>query len=185
MNKVVSSMSATALLCFGALAGVAPASAGPMHSNFQRQDQHIGNFCRQNPHAGQCDDWRNNHGHWNNDQYQGFYRHHRNDRGFGGDFAARMFGFAIGAAVMVSRDVNAHVRACEVRYRSYDRRSNTFLGYDGSRHLCRFDPCHTDSTGIAPEPTAWPVSALFRLNLSTWTSRESQHTATPDSPVLE
>lgn len=30
-----------------------------------------------------------------------------------------------------------HVRWCYDRYRSYDARSNTFLGYDGDRHRCR------------------------------------------------
>lgn len=32
---------------------------------------------------------------------------------------------------------NAHVRWCLNRYRSYDPRSNSFLGYDGHRHRCR------------------------------------------------
>ncbi|MGE0237648.1 MAG: BA14K family protein [Parvibaculaceae bacterium] len=30
-----------------------------------------------------------------------------------------------------------HVRWCLNRYRSYDPRSNTFMGYDGDRHRCR------------------------------------------------
>lgn len=30
-----------------------------------------------------------------------------------------------------------HVRWCYSRYRSYDARSNTFMGYDGYRHRCR------------------------------------------------
>lgn len=30
-----------------------------------------------------------------------------------------------------------HVRYCLDRYRSYDPRSNTFMGYDGYRHRCR------------------------------------------------
>jgi len=32
----------------------------------------------------------------------------------------------------------SHVTACEARYRSYDPRSDTFLGYDGYRHYCRY-----------------------------------------------
>lgn len=31
---------------------------------------------------------------------------------------------------------NSHVAACSARYRSYDPRSDTFLGYDGYRHAC-------------------------------------------------
>jgi hypothetical protein len=30
-----------------------------------------------------------------------------------------------------------HVRYCMSRYRTYDPRSNTFIGYDGDRHQCR------------------------------------------------
>lgn len=32
---------------------------------------------------------------------------------------------------------DAHVRWCYNRYRSYDSRTDTFLGYDGYRHRCR------------------------------------------------
>jgi BA14K-like protein len=32
---------------------------------------------------------------------------------------------------------SAHVRYCYNRYRTYDARSNTFIGYDGYRHRCR------------------------------------------------
>jgi hypothetical protein len=32
---------------------------------------------------------------------------------------------------------SAHVRWCLNRYRSYDPRSNSFMGYDGYRHRCR------------------------------------------------
>ncbi|KKB11369.1 hypothetical protein VE25_13135 [Devosia geojensis] len=30
----------------------------------------------------------------------------------------------------------AHVAACYARYRSYDERTDTFMGYDGYRHRC-------------------------------------------------
>jgi hypothetical protein len=35
-----------------------------------------------------------------------------------------------------SMDGNVNPSSCEQRYRSYDPGSGTFLGYDGSRHLC-------------------------------------------------
>lgn len=41
-----------------------------------------------------------------------------NDNGYGNDYG------------------NGHVQYCLDRYRSYDPRSNTFLGYDGYRHEC-------------------------------------------------
>jgi len=31
-----------------------------------------------------------------------------------------------------------HVARCEAKYRSYDARTDTFLGYDGYRHYCRY-----------------------------------------------
>jgi BA14K-like protein len=31
---------------------------------------------------------------------------------------------------------NSHVDYCMRRYRSYDPRTNTFMGYDGYRHEC-------------------------------------------------
>lgn len=137
MKKIISTVSAAAFLAVSALAGIAPVSAAPMHGTYLQQDRYISDFCAQNPNAGHCNDWRTNHSHWNNSQYQSFYRYHQNDRGFGGSMAAGLFGFAVGAALTGSVDGNSHIRACEARYRSYDWRSDTFLGYDGSRHLCR------------------------------------------------
>jgi hypothetical protein len=32
---------------------------------------------------------------------------------------------------------DSHVAACYARYRSYDERSNTFMGFDGMRHTCQ------------------------------------------------
>ena len=32
---------------------------------------------------------------------------------------------------------NPHIRWCFNRYRSYDPRSDTYVGYDGDRHRCR------------------------------------------------
>jgi hypothetical protein len=43
---------------------------------------------------------------------------------------------AAGAAnAAVGRDANA-IAYCESRFRSYDRASGTYLGYDGNRHSC-------------------------------------------------
>lgn len=139
MKKIISTVSAAALLGLTSLSGVVPAAAaGPMHPRYQQQDRYIGNFCARNPNAGQCSDWRTNHRRWGNDQYQSFYRYHRNDRGFDNGLAAGLFGFAIGATVTGALgNTSDHVRACQNRYRSYSARTDTFLGYDGSRHLCR------------------------------------------------
>ena len=139
MKNFISTASVAAIVGLSSLVGLMPAAAAPMHQSYQQQDRYIGNYCSNNPNAGQCNDWRSNHGNWSNSQYQGFYRTHRNDRGFDSNIAAGLFGFAVGAAMMNSGSsyMSSHVRACENRYNSYSVRTDTFLGGDGMRHLCR------------------------------------------------
>ena len=138
MKKIISAASAAVVFAMSAAATLTPASAaGPMgQSNFQQQDRYIGNFCANNPHASQCNDWQSNHSHWSNSQYQTFYRSHQHDNGFGGSAVAGIFGLALGA-VLVHSLPSDHITACQNAYRSYSRQSDTFLGYDGARHLCR------------------------------------------------
>lgn len=106
----------------------------------QRMDRHIGGFCGRNGNAAQCNDWRQNRSGWKDDHYQRFYSTHRRNRDFGGDDTLRALGFGIGAAIgssIVRGPYNADTRACAFRYRTYDPRSNTFMGNDGRRHACR------------------------------------------------
>lgn len=83
------------------------------------------------------------------------HRHHHH--GWGGNAAAAgAFGFAAGAIVggalaqpryyaPAPRPVRAGLRPwsrswyeyCANRYRSFDARTGTFVGYDGRRHFCR------------------------------------------------
>ena len=138
MKKFISTVSAAAFLGLSSLAGITPVSAAPWNQNYQQQDRYVGSFCANNPNAGQCNDWRSNHSNWSNSQYQGFYRSHRNDNGFRGNLAAGVFGFAVGAALTGGPGyMGGHISACQNRYRSYSVRTDTFLGFDGSRHLCR------------------------------------------------
>jgi len=89
--------------------------------------------------------------HYSNDygNYHG-YRRHRDHSG--GAAAAAIIGLTLGAIIIGSqnsrrdnyyrddyrsRDSNwDHIRRCENRYRSYDRRSDTFVGRDGRRYYC-------------------------------------------------
>lgn len=136
MKKLISIVSAAAFVGASALAGTVPVSAAPWH--YQQQDRYIGSFCDRNPGADQCYDWRSNRSQWGDSQYQDFYRIHRNDSGFSGSIIAGLFSFAFGAAMNgTSASMSAHVRACQNRYRSYDTRTDSFLGYDGRHHLCR------------------------------------------------
>jgi len=131
----------------GSFAGIAPASAAmPMgNHSYQQQDQYIGTFCDRHPDANQRNDWRLNHLHWGKNEYQSFYRYHEHDSDFGGGEAAALFGFTAGAIIRGAltsnsgeiRYGNDHVAACENAYRSYDVRSDAYLGYDGIRHHCR------------------------------------------------
>lgn len=120
------------------LAVASPAFAAP--GSHMQQDQYIGNYCTSYPSDHQCSDWRSNHSHWSSNQYHSFYMDHERSAGFGGDFAAGLFGFAVGATIAAaannSGDYDSHVAACENYYRSYDVNSNTYLGYDGIRHQC-------------------------------------------------
>lgn len=109
MNRLIAIGSALAVAAGVSLAAAAPASAqmGPW--------------------------WWHNHHHY----YHGYY-------GPGPAIGAGILGFAAGAAiagaanndrVYVSGDRD-HVTACEDAYRSYDVRTDTYLGYDGNRHYC-------------------------------------------------
>jgi hypothetical protein len=118
-----------------------PASANPARGNFSKQDQYIANFCNRNPGANQCNNWQSNRRHWNNDQYQNFYHNHESDRDFNASRAASIFGITIEVATPQPNANNGyrdHVRACQSTYRSYDRQSDTYMGYDGRRHQCEF-----------------------------------------------
>ena len=99
MNRFISGASAALLLGFTAIAGVTPAAAATTR-NFQQQDQYIGTYCGANQNAKGCNDWQTQHSQWSQSQYQGFYRSHQNDNGFGNTAAAGLFGLAVGAAAV-------------------------------------------------------------------------------------
>lgn len=73
--------------------------------------------------------------------YNQRYRHHDDSSAL----VAGIIGFALGAAIVGTMDQAEHARTaddswdayCARRYRSYDPRSRTYLGYDGLRHYCR------------------------------------------------
>ncbi|MCC6921378.1 MAG: BA14K family protein [Alphaproteobacteria bacterium] len=98
------------------------------------------------------------HGYYSNG-YDGHYYRRRHHNHNGDAIAAGVLGFALGAIVVgstqrrtVRRDYDGgryydsgydrydsrydHVRRCEARYRSYDRRTDTFIGRDGREYYC-------------------------------------------------
>jgi hypothetical protein len=85
-------------------------------------------------------------------QSQPFHHHHHHHRGIGGfglglglgvGLASPYYGYNYGYAepydgdyYAAAPDYNASVQYCMDRFKSYDVRSRTYLGYDGERHSC-------------------------------------------------
>jgi BA14K-like protein len=110
--------------------------------NYRQQERVMSNYCDRHPGDHDCWDWNHHRDHWNESRYHDWYGRHRHDFG-PADAAATLFGFVAGAAAgAISGGVNgatteSHRAACDARYRSYDWRTDTFMGYDGQRHYCR------------------------------------------------
>lgn len=72
-------------------------------------------------------------------------RHGDRDKDDSSALIAGIIGFALGAAIVGSQQEAEKARTadeswdsyCARKYRSYDRRSRTYLGSDGLRHYCR------------------------------------------------
>jgi hypothetical protein len=59
------------------------------------------------------------------------YRHHRD-----GFWYSTPFWLSLTLPLAAQQSGSAHVRWCYNRYRSYDARTDSFMGYDGRRHRC-------------------------------------------------
>ena len=88
---------------------------------------------------------------WTRQRWQGrqnYVRNHPDRRDDHSDaIITGMLGFALGAAIAGSQNDQTYARSrmgdrdwvnyCSRRYRSFDRRSGTYLAYDGLRYYCR------------------------------------------------
>jgi hypothetical protein len=63
------------------------------------------------------------------------YRYYRDGWWYSRPFW-NMPGFGFGITIGPGGRSSAHVEWCEDRYRSYNRRTDMFLGYDGDYHRC-------------------------------------------------
>lgn len=95
---------------------------------------------KKKPHYGYNKQW-----HGNRYRYRhGAYNHYHNGWYYNSPWwiAGPLIGGALVGAYAAPRVYDdgygdGHVQYCFNRYRSYDPRTNTFLGYDGYRHECR------------------------------------------------
>ncbi len=110
----------------------APALAQPHYYNGRWEDEH-----EWRRHSHERDRWAHrHHRRWRE------HEHHDDDSS---SLAAGIIGFALGAAIVGSQAQAEHARTaderwddyCSKKYRSYDPRSKTYLGYDGVRHYCQ------------------------------------------------
>ena len=132
-KKIISAVLGTVLA--GTMMMPAPAAAQSLRS----QERYVSQYCLEHPNWRGCDDWRDNRRHWGSSEYRRWYQWNRPNLN---SVAAGIFGFAIGAAIVGSMarsggsDWEDHVAACEAKYRSYNPRTDMFLGYDGDYHRC-------------------------------------------------
>ena len=139
MKKFVSTALAGIVFGTSMIASGVPAASAPRHVERER---FVERYCDRNRGDDDCRDFRRNRHAWDDRRYNNWYRRHHRDNDDAA--AAAIFGLAAGAIIAGAANsnnqrvvvVDDHVDRCASRYRSYDPRSDTFLGYDGLRHRC-------------------------------------------------
>lgn len=142
-------LAAIALVSTMAVSSIAPAQAQSVTFSVGQRDRVITSYCDRHP--GDPDCYRYRRGGWHDSDYDSFYRTRRSGLD---SIATGLFGFGfgaiIGSAIANSNNnggsrligpvnggrYSSHVDACYDRYRSYDERTDTYMGYDGRRHRC-------------------------------------------------
>ncbi|MFO0991800.1 MAG: BA14K family protein [Hyphomicrobiales bacterium] len=127
---------------------------GPRYGNRHWNGRHYGYNKHWNHNRyGWNNRWHGRHYGWNNGWNNGWCRY-GGCYGYNNGWNNAWPWFAAGAAIGYAGSYyynddyyddgayygggyNAHVEWCLSRYRSYDPRSDTFVGYDGYRHRCR------------------------------------------------
>jgi hypothetical protein len=144
MNKTMTISAGAALSALLALTSIVPAQAQSGTFGYGQRDRVIRTYCDRHPRDSDCR--RYNSGGWHNGDYDDFYGRNRTDLD---SIASGFFGFTFGAILgsalansgdhgdrVVVRSGSDHVQACYAHFRSYDERSDSYLGYDGDRHRC-------------------------------------------------
>jgi hypothetical protein len=114
--------------------GTGPYQSQPLAQNYYYNGRWVG-----------PDEWRRRSD--ERDRWAQNYQRRRGyrDRDDSSALVAGIIGFALGAAIVGSMQQADHARTadeswddyCARKYRSYDRRSRTYMGYDGLRHYCQ------------------------------------------------
>ncbi|MET3896436.1 hypothetical protein ABIB57_000360 [Devosia sp. UYZn731] len=149
MNVLSKGLTALALVATVAISSVVPTQAQSVQFGYGQRDRVITSYCDRNPRDRDCRSYYG--GGWHDSDYDRFYRSRRSGLD---NIASGLFGFGFGAILgsalansnnnndrVIGRvynggNGNSHVQACFARYRSYDARSDTYVGYDGRRHQC-------------------------------------------------
>ncbi len=149
MNILGKGLTVLALISTVAISSVVPTQAQSMRFGFHQRDHVITSYCDRNPRDRDCRSFRR--GGWHDSDYNRFYHSRRSGLD---NIASGLFGFGFGAilgsAIANSNNrggdrligpvgggnYSSHVQACFDRYRSYDERTDSFMGYDGVRHRC-------------------------------------------------
>lgn len=151
MSILSNGLAAVAMIGTLAATSVVPAQAQSMSFSYGQRDRVITSYC--DTHRRDPDCRRYHGGGWHDSDYNNFYRRRGSDLD---SIATGLFGFGFGAilgsaiansnnnsynrdrvvGVVGGGSYRAHVQACFNRYRSYDERTDSFMGYDGVRHSC-------------------------------------------------
>lgn len=142
--KQITALALTGLM---SISSFVPVQAQDVTLSFGQRQRVVQTYCERYPHDWDCRGYYD--GYWSDRDYDNFYYRNRNDLD---PLVAGIFGFAIGAIIAgaaanssnnsrssnatIGRVDNGHVARCYARYKSYDERSDTFLGFDGIRHRC-------------------------------------------------
>lgn len=148
MNKYVTKFSAVAMSAMMVMSSFSPVQAQDNSLNFEQRKQVVQAYCQKYPQDNDCSGWW----FWDARTYDAFYYRNRTNLE---PLIAGIFGLAIGAIIAgaiansnkpapapaprpsAGNNYDAgHVARCAARYKSYDVRTDTFLGYDGIRHPC-------------------------------------------------
>lgn len=149
MKRVTSVLAAAALTGVTAITAAVPVQAQSFSMSYGQRYKVIETYCDRHPRDRDCRGFYG--GGWGDSDYYNFYNSRRSSID---PIATGILGFTFGAALgsIIANSGNNHrggdvlvyrqgapsnVAACYARYKSYDERTNSYLGYDGIRHQCR------------------------------------------------